>query len=112
VRADREAVVAALHDLPDDAGPHHLADADRRDVGAGVVHPAAHGRVERDVLGAEQELALAGLGDRLGGHLPRAVVGEAGGTGGQAHLGVVGHRTSLPPGSRGGSGGPTGVKAA
>ena len=41
---------------------HHLADADRRDVGAGVVHPAAHRGVERDQARLHERLARARLG--------------------------------------------------
>ncbi|MNV86464.1 hypothetical protein D3C71_1805020 [compost metagenome] len=44
---------------------HHLAPGHGRDVGLAFVHPAAHGRVQRQVQVAHQHLAFAGL---FGGH--------------------------------------------
>jgi hypothetical protein len=41
--------------------PHHLADADRRQVGRRVVDPRPVGGIERDPLGADEGLALADL---------------------------------------------------
>ena len=34
-----------LH-LADAEGAHHLTQANRRDIGLGIVHPATHGRVQ------------------------------------------------------------------
>ena len=62
VVADGEAGVLRGDDPAHCSGPHHLADADRRDVGAALVHPAPHRWVERDVKDFDQELAIAGSG--------------------------------------------------
>ena len=56
--------------------PHDLADAHRRDVGASVVHPAAHGRVQREVAHLHHDLALPGIGDRLLDIAPVTRLGE------------------------------------
>ena len=55
----------------DPGGADDLADRDRRQVGRRVVEPGPVGRVDRDVLGPDQRLALADLGDRLGDELER-----------------------------------------
>jgi hypothetical protein len=78
--ADLEAGVPGGDDLADRARAHDLADADRLDVRLRVVHPAAHRRVDRQVLHPDQELALAGLADRLFGVLPVAGAGLSDGT--------------------------------
>src|SRR5207247_1860972 len=43
------------------AGAHDLAELDRRDIGLALVHPAAHGRIERDVFDLDAELARTRL---------------------------------------------------
>ncbi|MND51640.1 hypothetical protein D3C80_426320 [compost metagenome] len=50
--------------LADTEGTHHFAQGHRCDVGAGVVHPAAHGGVQRQVEVFHQHLAGAGFADR------------------------------------------------
>ena len=62
VIADQKAGAIGGDDLAYGAGLHHFADADGRDVGATLVHPAAHRRVERDVKNLDQEFAVARLG--------------------------------------------------
>ena len=77
-----------LDDLAGAEGAHHLTDADRRDVGASGVHPAAHRGVERDVEHPHQELAVCEVSvpPRRGipSRTPRAahVVARRGATGG------------------------------
>ena len=70
--ADREVLVLGGDDLPGREGTHDLADADGRHVGAHVVEPAAHRRVEGDEVDAHDELTRTGLGDLGGGELPGA----------------------------------------
>ena len=55
-------VVARLDDHPAGDGAHHLADADRRQVGVGR-HPAALGRVAGEEEVAHQHLAVGGRGN-------------------------------------------------
>ena len=96
VVTDGDAGVLGGDHLAGAAGPHHLADPDRGQVGAGVVHPAAHRRVKRDVLDLDQHLAVAGLTDRLLGVLPVGVLGQALRPGGEPDLMVDGvHGLSL-----------------
>ena len=58
----------------DAASAHHLADADRGDVGLAFVHPAAHGRVEREVEHLCKYLAVARLRRGRFGELPIAAL--------------------------------------
>jgi hypothetical protein len=44
--------------------PHHLTDLDRRDIGTGRAHPAAHGGIDRDVSRLDDELVFGWLGNR------------------------------------------------
>src|SRR5206468_2690208 len=67
---------------------HHLADLDRRDVGAPGIHPRAHGGVERDVLDLHEELSVGRLGSGLLHVVPVRGLREADRAGGQAALGV------------------------
>ena len=62
-----------LDDLAGAQRAHHLADPNRRRVGATGIHPAAHGGVERDEEHANQKLAIGGGRNWLGAELP---VGE------------------------------------
>src|SRR5581483_4848922 len=59
--AGLERRVVRLLDEAGGIGAHHLAQPYRRNVGATLVHPAAHGRVERDHLDPDAELAGARL---------------------------------------------------
>jgi len=57
-------------DAADTVAPHNLTDLDGRQVGAHIVEPAAHGRVEGEEEALEEELAilevgLGGCGDSL-----------------------------------------------
>jgi hypothetical protein len=60
------AVVARRQDFGNNFAFHHLAKLDRRGVGFGIVHPPSHIRLERQVLGLEQKLAIGGIGQRSG----------------------------------------------
>ena len=67
-------------------GPHHFVDAHGRDVTLAFVHPAAHGRVERQRQGFDQHTTVGRLSHRLGGE---GKVGAGGNTlwaAGQANL--------------------------
>src|SRR5579863_2167227 len=64
-------------------GAHHFPDADRCDVGLALVHPAAHGRIERDVLHLDDELAVPGFLDSYGIEPPVAGGGQADRPGGE-----------------------------
>src|ERR1051325_545765 len=81
--------VVRFQHLPRAAGAHHLAQFDRRDVASARVHPAAHGRVERqvrylhqhfalserrDLDGLEREILTLGIADRPGGELDLTVL--------------------------------------
>ncbi len=52
-----------VDDAADRAGSHDLADAHRRHVGLALLHPPAHGRIQRDVEDLHQHLAIAGRCD-------------------------------------------------
>ena len=52
-RSDFEAMTRAR-----DGAAHGFVDLDGRDVRAGVVEPAAHGGVEGEVKGLEEDLAI------------------------------------------------------
>lgn len=90
VVAHGEAGVLRGDDPAHCSGPHHLADADRRDVGAALVHPAPHRWVERDIKDFDQELAIAWFGDRLLGQAPVAALGKADRPGGKPELMIDG----------------------
>ena len=70
-----------LHHLAHGHAPHHLAEADGRDVVRAVLHPSAHRRLEGEPAVAHEDLALAGLGHRrlVEGEVvdPRAGLGTA-----------------------------------
>ena len=67
-----------LDDLADAHRADDLADADGRQVGV-LLHPAADGRVEREVGDLHQRLAVTELGHGLAGELDVLVRGEGGG---------------------------------
>ena len=60
------------------------------DVGLALVHPAAHGRVEREVQHLDEHLAVARLRHRLLGELPVAALRQADRARGQPDLMVLG----------------------
>ncbi|HRH79304.1 MAG TPA: ATP-grasp domain-containing protein, partial [Cellvibrionaceae bacterium] len=83
---NREAGVAGGDHAADATGPHHLADAHRRDVALAFVHPAAHGGVERERQHFDDEAAVAGVGHCFLGVLPAFGAEQAVRARGQAHL--------------------------
>ena len=80
--------VAAFHHASGAGRAHHLADADRRNVRAAFVHPAAHRGIEREVQDLHEHLAFARLGNGLGRELPVAAFRHPDGTGGKPELPV------------------------
>ena len=58
-------------------GAHDLANRHGRDVALGLVHPAAHGRVQRQGQGLQDHGALGGLGHGLRSVAPVGVCGQA-----------------------------------
>jgi hypothetical protein len=77
-------------DATDGAGSHHLTEADGRDIGPTLVHPAPHRGVERNIENFDQELAIARLGHRLVGQVPVGPLGKADRPGGEPELTVDG----------------------
>ena len=88
--SDREAGMFRGDDPTDGAGPHHLADADGRDIGPALVHPAPHRGVERNIENFDEELAIARLGHRLLGQVPVGPLGKADRPSGEPELTVDG----------------------
>lgn len=86
VVAGLEAGVLRNQHLADAERTHHLADPHRRDVGAGVVHPAAHRRVQRQVLVLHQDLALGRFAERGFDETEGVAAGQPAGTLGQLVL--------------------------
>ena len=68
------------------AGAHGFANGDRPDVGLAFVHPAAHGRVERQVQRLDNDLAVGDLAHRFGFFFPVAPFRHPHGAGGKAEL--------------------------
>ncbi len=62
VLADGKSWVLRRNDPAERQRAHDFADPDRRNVGAAFVHPAAHGRIERDIKDLDQNLAVGGFG--------------------------------------------------
>ncbi|MNO87911.1 hypothetical protein D3C76_793450 [compost metagenome] len=56
--ADRKIRVSGGNNLADAQCTHDLAETDRRDIRLAFVHPAAHGRVQRQVFDFHQDLAF------------------------------------------------------
>src|SRR5699024_10392398 len=83
---DCEVGVVGGDDPPSGVGAHDLTDTHRWDVGAHVVQPATHGRIEGDLLDLHDELTGTGLGDIDRGELPRAPTRSSLGALGQADL--------------------------
>ena len=83
---DGEVVVLGRDDGAGAEGAHDGADLHRRQVGAHVVEPAAHRRVERDLLQLDEELPRPRLCDLGRGELPGARVGAALRAGGETDL--------------------------
>src|SRR6185295_747277 len=54
------------------ARAHHFADADWRNVASPLVHPAAHGRIQRKLQDLYQHLPVGRVGDRFSGECPVA----------------------------------------
>src|SRR5215468_1252766 len=67
-------------------GAHHLADADRRNVGFALVHPAAHRRIKRDVQHLYHKLAVGRFANLLFDIGPGAAFGSAHRAGGESKL--------------------------
>ncbi len=67
--------VLGVDDRTGCAGPHDLVDADRLDIALAGVHPAAHGRIQRDVVDGHPHFAVFGLAQRLGGQRPVLALG-------------------------------------
>ncbi len=88
--ADRELRVLRLSHLAERDGAHHAAYGYRRHVGilAGV-HPAAHGRVQRNVADLDLHFAVAQRPQRFADVVEIAALDGAFGTAGKAEL-VVG----------------------
>jgi len=74
--------------MTDTARAHHFADADRRDVGTRIVHPAAHRRIQRQIHHAHQHLAGAGRTHRNTLCLPVAGFRQATRARSQQHLSI------------------------
>src|SRR5882672_6882385 len=68
------------------AGAHNFANAHGWDVGLDVIHPAAHGRVKRDVKDLDQDLSGAGIVDRLFNIVPIAAFRQPFRAGGKTEL--------------------------
>ncbi|WKV16290.1 hypothetical protein LP422_22310 [Janibacter limosus] len=83
---DGEVVVLRGDDGPGTEGTHDGADLDRREVGAHVVEPATHGRVEGDLLHLDEELPRSGVGHLRRRELPVLASGAALRAGGEADL--------------------------
>ena len=71
------------------AGAHHLAQGHWRDVALSLVHPAAHGRVERQRQRLEQHATGNWPDNRLSGGLPVGSGGQSHGAAGQTDLVVA-----------------------
>ena len=63
--ADGEFEMARQLDMAGGKGAHDIADRHRLDIGAPFGDPAAHRRIERDIGGADPDLAVLRLGQRL-----------------------------------------------
>jgi hypothetical protein len=74
-----EARPAAFLDHAQGQAAHDAAQRHRRQIALGVVHPGAVGRVERQIDGADQRLALGEVGDRGLDQLEVGVGDEAAG---------------------------------
>jgi hypothetical protein len=99
-RALRHLRAAGADDATDAAAAHDLADLDRRDVALGLREPGAHRGVDADPLGADEHLAVGGLGHRdlvvgevLLPHQPVGALGEQ-----DASVPQVGHRRRVSAG--------------
>src|SRR5262245_49770054 len=62
--ADGKCSIVGFFDDACGAGAHNLAELHRCDIGSGIVHPAPHGRIERNARDPDAELARPGLGHR------------------------------------------------
>ena len=69
--------VAGRGDATDRAARHRLAQRERRDVRADVVHPRPHVRIDGEVRVADQHLTLGGAWNRRLGDLEEILLGEA-----------------------------------
>ncbi len=56
-----KARVGAGNHLANSQGAHHITQRYRRNIGLAFIHPATHGRVERQVFIFDQDLAVLGL---------------------------------------------------
>src|ERR1700686_623570 len=63
--ADGNMRVPGGNHLANRQSPHYLADANWRDVGSALVHPATHGRVKRYKQYPDQQFAFVQLANRL-----------------------------------------------
>jgi hypothetical protein len=63
-------------DAADGAAGHRLAERERCDVRADVVHARPHVRVDGEVRVADEELAVGGIRDRRLGELEELLVGK------------------------------------
>jgi hypothetical protein len=70
----------------DRAGAHHLADLHWADIGLAGIHPAAHRRVERDVLHLDQHFTVLRFGHGRLLIAPVAALGQADRARGQLEL--------------------------
>ena len=86
--AGRKLWVARRHHLADAASAHDLANAYRWDVALAVVHPAAHGGVERQRQRLDQHPAVGRLGHGFAGERPAFGAGHAHRALGKADLAV------------------------
>jgi hypothetical protein len=77
--------------LTNRAGSHNVADPDRLNVRAALIHPAAHGGIQRYVLALDYQLARAGIGHGLFRELPVSTFGQTNRSGGKAKLTVCWH---------------------
>ena len=69
--------VAGCGDATDRAARHRFAQRERRDVGANVVHPRAHVRIDGEVGIANEHLTLGGTGYRRLRDLEELLLGKA-----------------------------------
>ncbi len=69
--------VARDGDTPDRTAGHRLAERERRDVRAHVVHPRAHVRVDREVRVPDEHLSLGRSRNRRLGHLEEVLPRKA-----------------------------------
>ncbi len=97
--ADRHGVVAGGQHLAHRAAVHRGVQPERRQVGLGVVHPAAHVGVHGQERVAHQHLAGSWVGQLGVDRAEVVVVGPAEGAGGEMDLPRGrGHGPILPPG--------------